>query len=455
MAELVEPALAEWGEAAMRDVWLKRLQSDVASRPMHVMAIRGLASLRETAALPRLLELARDARTPADVRLSAGWALGQLQDSGLLEAATQLSSDQTPQAWVSRLVAAHMLDRHRGPETEQLLTRLAVDPQTVVRSISLAQLFRIDSDLIMPILDATLTADDVHVRRWGAKTLIAKPTVAKVTRLATLLNDPDPDLRQSVCDALVTLAQSESLHETVLTEGRRMLDQDGWRGQEQAILLLVTLDDKSIADRLVSLLAATRPEVHATAAWGLSRLQVSATLEPMLAIFTETTDRFRAGDERRDRVQDQLSHLAQTFGRMKYSPADGVLRRYIPKGSGFPPVSRAAAIWALGWIHSEQLDKQLADQFLERLMDLYGMIPESEVVSRMSGISLGRMKAEHTLKGLREMRKREGLRYRRWLRLRLVRSTTYRRRDWRDPAPHRFAARLVPQPTPPRVACTG
>ena len=179
MAELVEPALARWGEAAMRDVWLKRLQSDVASRRLHVLAIRGLASLREPAALPRLLELARDARTPADVRLNAGWALGQLQESGLLEAATQLSSDQTPQALVSRLVAAHMLDRHRGPETEQLLTRLAVDPQTVVRSISLAQLFRIDPELIMPILDATLTADDVHVRRWGAKTLIAKPTVAK------------------------------------------------------------------------------------------------------------------------------------------------------------------------------------------------------------------------------------------------------------------------------------
>ena len=100
----------------------------------------------------------------------------------------------------------------------------------------------------------------------------------------------------------------------------------------------------------------------------------------MLVIFTETTDRLRAGGERRDRVQDQLSHLAQAFGRMKYSPADGVLRRYVPKNSGFPPVSRAAAIWALGWIHSEQLDKQLADQFLGGLLDVYGMIPEAEVV---------------------------------------------------------------------------
>ena len=130
-------------------------------------------------------------------------------------------------------------------------------------------------------------------------------------------------------------------------------------GQEQAILLLVTLDDKSIVDRLLSLLAAT-PEVHMTAAWGLSRLQVSATLEPMLVVFTATTDRWPTGNNDRDRVQEQLSHFAQAFGRMKYRPADAGLRRYVPKNSGFPPVSHAAAIWGLGWIHAEQFDEQLA-----------------------------------------------------------------------------------------------
>lgn len=410
MAEMVEPALTRWGPAAMRDVWLQRLQSDVESPRMHILALRGLTSLAEPAALPRLLALASDAHTPADVRLEAASALGQLQDSGLLEAAVQLSSDESPRALVSRLVAARMLARHRGPETERLLARLAVDPQTVVRRVSLARLFEIDPTLILPILDVTLAADDVHVRRWGAKAAIANPDAERVATLGRLLRDPDPELRRFVCDALVTLAQQPSLHEAVLTQGRRMLAGDAWRGQEQAILLLATLDDKSIADSLLSELAAMRPEVYETAAWGLSRLQVPATLEPMLRFFTETTERRLSRGETRARMDEQLSHLAQAFGRMKYRPADEVLRKYIPKTAPFSPVPRAAAIWALGWIHSEQGDEQLANQFLGRLLDLYGEIPEDELVSRMSAISLGRMKAEHTLGSLRDMHQSETLR---------------------------------------------
>ena len=118
MAELVEPALARWGQAAMRDVWLQRLQSDGASRRMHVLAIRGLASLRETTALPRLLELARDSNEPADVRVGAAWALGQLQESRGPGSGDEVVTRPDATGLASRLVAAHMLDRHREPETE-------------------------------------------------------------------------------------------------------------------------------------------------------------------------------------------------------------------------------------------------------------------------------------------------------------------------------------------------
>ena len=76
------------------------------------------------------------------------------------------------------------------------------------------------------------------------------------------------------------------------THGRQILATDGWCGQEQAILLLVTLDDKTIVDRLLTLLAATRPEMHATAAWGLCQLQVPATTDAILDVYTKTKREF-------------------------------------------------------------------------------------------------------------------------------------------------------------------
>jgi HEAT repeat protein len=260
----------------------------------------------------------------------------------------------------------------------------------------------------VPIIDTTLTSEDVHVRRWGAQTLVAKPTVEKINKLAALLNDRDPGLRRYVCDSLVELGKVESLHEAVLQEGRKVLAIEAWRGQEQAALLLVTLDDKTIADQLVGLLSAQRPEVHVTAAWGLCELQVPATLEPMLTVFTKTSEAWKGNTDKRDKVAFQMSYLAQAFGRMKYDPAEPLLRTFVPKNAGYHPTARAAAIWALGWILSERPDPELADRLLERMFDCYSMVPEDAQVGRMAAITQGRMKTSNTLEGLRDIARREG-----------------------------------------------
>ncbi len=99
-----------------------------------------------------------------------------------------------------------------------------------------------------------------------------------------------------MCDALLELSKDAALHDAVIDHGRQVLASDGWRGQEQAILLLATLDDKTIVDRLLSLLAATRREVHATAAWGLCALQVPATADSILEAYTKTSETFLTGD---------------------------------------------------------------------------------------------------------------------------------------------------------------
>ena len=388
-AELVEPALARWTHTAMREVWRARLAGQSTVRRMHVLAIRGLTALGDTESLPRLLQLAQDRGRATDVRLEAAMALGRLQETGLEEAARKLIGDKSPQAIVDRLVAARMLARHRGKDAESLLSELATDPQTSVRAIALEGLFGIDPNLILPMIDQTITSDAANVRRWGAKTLVAKPSPENLVLLGPMLDDPDPGLRRYVCDALLQLAQDESLHDAVVTQGRRILASDSWRGLEQATLLLVSLNDKSIVDRLLELLDAERAEVHATAAWGLCRLDVASTSEPICKVFRRKTDSYLAGEPRADGTELQLSHLAQALGQMKYAPADSVLRKYIPKGTPLPPISRAGAVWALGQLYADNPQDELANQLVERLNDVASMMPEASNVRAMSAVTLG------------------------------------------------------------------
>jgi HEAT repeat protein len=401
LAEMIEPALARWGHAPMRDKWLQRLRSEVTFRRMHVLAIRGLTALGEVQSWPRLVELAQSRNTPRDVRLGAATALGKMQPDGLEEVARRLSLDKSPQAVADRLVAAKMLESHRGEAADQILTELATDAQPVVQAVALEQLYRHGPHLILPIIDQIVASPDVNVRRWAAEALIAQPAPQTIARLAQLLDDTDPDLRRHVCDALILLAKDASLHDAVIAQGRQLLHANGWRGTEQAILLLVKLDDKSIAGQLLSLLEADRVEVHTTAAWGLSRLAVATTAEPICEVFQQKTDRGLAGGQLKDGTYVQLSHLAQALGRLKHQPADPVLRKYIPKRSVLDPNTRAAALWALGHLHTDRPDDALAQQLLERALDDDYQMPEDFEVRRMAAVSLGRMKASLALDGLR------------------------------------------------------
>jgi HEAT repeat protein len=409
LAELVEPALARWAHGPMRDVWLERLAGEVTLRRMHVLAMRGLTALGEAKSLPRLLQLAEGRDTPTDVRLEAATALGKMQRTGLEEPARKLIQDKSMQAIVNRLVASQMLESHRGKDVEVLLAELATDPQPTVRAIALGHLYRIDPSLIMPLIDETITSTDVNVRRWGAEALIAQSSPEKLARLAPMLDDPDPDLRRHVCDAMVELSKDVSLHDAVIAQGRQMLAAEGWRGQEQAILLLVSLDDKSIVDRLLNLLAANRVEVHATAAWGLCQLDVASTAEPIFEVFKKKTEGSLAGEKQQDGIYMQLSHLAQAMGRMRHAPADSLLRKYIPKMSVLHPIARSAAIWALGHLHADKPDTELATQLLERATDDNPLFSENTEVRRMAAVALGRMKAAPTVDGLRSLQEKYGM----------------------------------------------
>jgi HEAT repeat protein len=375
-----------------------------------VLAIRGLAALDEKMSLPRLLELAEDRRAPVDVRLEAAAALGLMQTSGLLESALRLSEDKSAVAVVDRLVASRMLASHQGDDSERLLIELATDEQPSVRAIALSHLFRSDPGLILPIIEETVGSKDANVRRWGAETLVAEATPETLAWLGPMLDDHDPEIRRYVCDSLVELSKDPALQEAVHAQGHRMLHREGWRGQEQAALLLVTLGDTSIVMRLLDLLDANRPEVHVAAAWGLCELAVPETAPPILEKLESKTEACLAGKAQVGGIGDQLALLVQALCVMDFrnETFEEVLRKYIPKDTGLSSSSRAAAIWTLGHFYAEQPDEQLVRQFRGRLLDAFSEEPESFQVARMSAVSLGRMNAVKTLPDLRFARGEAG-----------------------------------------------
>jgi HEAT repeat protein len=401
MAEVVEPALARWADPGLRDRWVERLNADIGLRRFHELAIRGVAALGEEEAIPRLLELALDRDVPVSVRFEAADALGVMRDSGLLGTARELSQDQSFAAVVDRVVAARMIAGHRGEETEAFLIGLATEPQPALRSIALGHLFRLDPSLILPIIGDTVRSNDANVRRWGAEALVARPSIELLEVLVPMLDDHDPEIRRYVCDSLVALAENPVFHETILRQGKKVLNADSWRGQEQATLLLVTLEDTTIVDRLIELLDMSRREANVTAAWGLCILAVPATAEPVHDVLRRKTESWLAGEPQQDGIDDQLALLAQMLGVLKHAPAESVLHMYIAKGTNLEPTSRSAAIWALGKIRLGETDPQLAKLLVARVLDAFSMEPEFAEVCRMSAITLARIQASSAVGPLR------------------------------------------------------
>ena len=101
----------------------------------------------------------------------------------------------------------------------------------------------------------------------------------------------------------------------------------------------------------------------------------------------------------------QLSQLNQLLGQQRFGPAEAVLRQFIPRmvGSATCAESRAAAIWALGWIREGKPDPALTTALAERLTDdrILPPGPEDTRVRRMAALALGRMKAKEALRSLR------------------------------------------------------
>jgi HEAT repeat protein len=402
LANLVEPALARWDYRPARQVWLDRLKEPATPQRSLVLAIRGLGAVREAQAADRLRELVLSNRTAAAVRQEAAHALARLRTEGLEVDAEHLASDFSARGLVARLAAAALMHEHKSAAAIRLLQRLAEhDPEPAVSGIAVARLLAIDPKLAVPALEHLLISPDIQLRAYGVEVLRRQPSEKHIRLLGERLDDQDPHVRADARRALHELAAHKELRAAVIATAMQVLEKESWRCLEQAAILLAQLDHKPAAPRLLELLTFNQPEVCVSAAWGLRKLAVPNTLSSILRYVQEQLPPLQSGSHALDRpevrndiLDHQLSQLVQLLGLLKYRQADEMLHTLIPhRGPWTGPETRAAAVWALGWIHQGESVPQLTSLLLARFRDVSSQPPEDGRVRLMCAITFGRLKA--------------------------------------------------------------
>lgn len=403
----VEPVLANWKFSPAFDVWRNRLSTPNTRLRDLILAIRCVREAGDETCVESLLAITHDPLRPMTARLEAARSAGKLKKSGLEENARRFTSPPTASIF-DRLCAVALLDQHRTESAVADLSQLAQDAEPSVAAAALASLNANDPGLVVPLAEQAMRSDDANVRRQGVTAYSARPTPERVAAMARRLDDLHPGIRAMVRESLFQLARTAELDEPIRAAATGVLAGDGWRGQEQATLLLAALDHKPAATRFVELLESPRDEVMVTAAWGLRQLAVPETLPAILDKATRQTELRKKplpppNPPPSLLLDVQVGLLFESLGQMKYAPADGLLRRYVPKDLGMGEMSRSAAIWTLGHLHANQPDEVLAKQLFGRLTEPPSAEPpELDRVRDMSLVSLARMKTRTQLEPIRQ-----------------------------------------------------
>jgi HEAT repeat protein len=369
-AQAVEPALARWDYRPMVEQWLSRLEEPATGRVRLLLAIQCLVVVNEQSARDQLVAMAVDPNALATLR-------------------------------VDRLVGTTLLRRHSSEQAIELLQRSVVDQAPTVAGLALRILFEIDPQLVLEHAPQGIHHSDVNIRRVCAEALVVRADEGAIESLASLLDDPHRELRRYISDQLIKLAASDELRKTVIAEASKVAAADRWRGLEQAMSILGTLDHEPSARRMLELLHHKRPEVVFAAAWALREIAVAEVLPEMLEYASDLSDTLIAGLAPHAGIDLQVAQLCQAFGEQRYTAAEPLLRKLVPK---FPLAenARSGAIWALGLLHEGKAPPDLPAQLEQRLADLSALFPESRMVKSMSAITLARMQSLSALPTLRK-----------------------------------------------------
>ncbi|MEO1998574.1 MAG: HEAT repeat domain-containing protein, partial [Planctomycetaceae bacterium] len=391
LRQLVEPALATWGNALAKTVWIERIGT-AETRPRDlILAIRGLGETAEQSVLSDLLSVTSDLTRNPQFRLEAAIAAGKIAETGLEQHADRLARNTRTPLFVNQLCAIRLLARHSSEGARQLLIDLASHEEPVVDAAALQRLNEIDSSLVLPLAKSAIQSSDPQVRRQGAMCMLRLPAVSHIAPLSKLLADPHPGLRREICEALLRLSEQPELGELIRDAALQVLAGDSWQGQEQAALLLGVLEHQPAADRLVELLESPRLEVRLPVAWALRKVAVQETIPALIDQARRLTVRRR--NEEQPGLDEQVAHLFEALGVLHAVDATPLLlEEYVPKRAGWH-LSRGAAIWALGRLNEGTRDAEIEAALTERILDFEPQPTERLLVKQMCAIALGRMQA--------------------------------------------------------------
>jgi HEAT repeat protein len=403
LVRTIEPALARWNHGPAQEAWRQRLEKRETEPPFLVLsAIQGVGVSRDEKSIPLLQETILQSPR-ASYRMAAADALGSISKSGqedfvgqlLLQQSAALSPSSVARKTLHRLMAARILRNHSADAARQTLLSLATDTDGAIAAVAWESLVRSAPQELRPLTENAASATDARVRGAVVQALLATPDTSAVEQLGLLLDDRHIDVRNAARRALLTISEMSELRETVIAAGTAALQRDSWEGLEQSAVLLGSLDHEPAADRCFELLTWPRMETAIAAAWALRKFSIPETLPRMLKFCQDFDEKLTASKEYAGSDPTVVAHLFEAMGQMRYDPAEGLLRRYIPKGGPrLIDPARQSAIAALGWLKAGSGDEQLSEMFYQRLIDESPLpIYELEEVRYASVVSIGRIKA--------------------------------------------------------------
>lgn len=393
LRQLTEPTMAKWNHALAKEIWKQRLQAPRTFPRDLILALRGLAEVKDESSVEMMMPIVTDPLRPSDIRLEAAQSAGTIKDSGLEADAGRLVNDARGNRLVNRLCAVRLLAKHSSDSAQKSLLELAREPDAAVASAAMNRLIELDPHLVFPIVNDAMANLDPRVRKAATVAYLKVPTAEFVRPLAKMLSDDHPDVRTFVAEGLLEWTSHSELMPLIATEALAILAADRWQGQTQATMLLGAMEHRPAADLMVQRLTSDHPEVATRAAWGLRKLAVPETIPVVVSRAIELSK------ERNKRVipkvDDQVAHLIEACGVMQVHDVEPLLIKLVPKDvTRTLDLTRGAAIWALGRLKEGKPDSKLADDLIGRIQDDSPKPPESLTVKQAAAVAVGRMGAK-------------------------------------------------------------
>lgn len=398
----IDPALARWKVTAAGDIWKQRLAAGSETTLAVSLACEGLAALGDSQASDLLHSVVRGELLAFEKRRAAASALSILAPDMALAEAESLIRGSVPQ----RLLGIQLLSSAK-PEAHAGMFPLCADTSDGVAAAAWAALYRVNPDVLMPALPTGRSHRDAVVRMTAAHVMRRFPNVERSGWLHEQLSDKHLEVRNVAREMSFLIAEEQpQLREGIIAMASDTLaaNPDDWQGIEQCLLLLGQLHAAQFSDRCVPLLEHPRNEVLVTSAWLMH-------LYPDVAVRDAVRKRLMRNDEM---LKDsalispgadiglQSSYLIQYAGLERLQDLHSFLEPNFSKSAPGGIFKRTAAMWALGLFHENDPDPNIAKSFLGRVADRSGMMPEQELVRRMSAIALGVMRAKPAVPGLLE-----------------------------------------------------